>query len=245
MINRAPASGPPLVVDEDYSALVTEACDALAAPQDWTIDASEGVGSTAIVVRHDLVELPPQGWKLHVTSDVASSALVLSRVLPVLLEGNATFKVIRTPAALARLNGGLHGLSQIGKFITVYPVDDRQAVDLATALDVATRIVRFARAAWSTIATVVSGTSSSTGQAGTASLPSGHPTVGSCPTCACCATTDRPGPSTPSSRLASVALRVHERRSLGGAISWSRRSTRRRNAPCTWRSTSGNRDAAS
>jgi Lanthionine synthetase C-like protein/Protein kinase domain len=139
MINRAPASGPPLVVDEDYSALVTEACDALAAPQDWTIDASEGVGSTAIVVHHDLVELPPQGWKLHVTSDVASSALVLSRVLPVLLEGNATFKVIRTPAALARLNGGLHGLSQIGKFITVYPVDDRQAVDLATALDVATR----------------------------------------------------------------------------------------------------------
>src|SRR5262249_11392732 len=126
-------------LDEAYSALVTEACAALAAPQDWTVNASEGAGSTAIVVHNQRVPLPPQGWKLHVTSDVASAGQVLSGVLPVLLDGNVTFKVIGAPAVLARLNGGQHGLSQIGKFITVYPVDDRQAVDLAAALDAATR----------------------------------------------------------------------------------------------------------
>ena len=41
-------------------------------------------------------------------------------------------------SVLGSMNFGLFGISQIGKFITVYPSDDGQAVRLAVALDAAT-----------------------------------------------------------------------------------------------------------
>jgi hypothetical protein len=84
------------------------------------------------------VELPTQGWKLHVSATVAAAEEILRRALPVLIEGGATFKVAGSPAMLAELNEGSLGLSQIGKFLTVYPVDDANAVELAVALDVVT-----------------------------------------------------------------------------------------------------------
>jgi hypothetical protein len=59
--------------------------------------------------------------------------------LGVLLGEDADFKVIASLRRLAELNEGRGGLSQVGKFITVYPNDDAQAVRLACALDAATR----------------------------------------------------------------------------------------------------------
>jgi tRNA A-37 threonylcarbamoyl transferase component Bud32 len=75
-----------------------------------------------------------QGWKLHISANAASALDVLRRALPILLEENANFKTAASFEILASLNFGQSGMSQIGKFITIYPNDDEQAVRLAAAL---------------------------------------------------------------------------------------------------------------
>ena len=85
---------------------------------------------------------PDQGWKLHVSATPLSAVEVLERCLPVLLEAGVRFKVVGTRLRLMTLNGGLGGDTQAGKFITVYPTDDGQAVNLAVALDETTRGLR-------------------------------------------------------------------------------------------------------
>ena len=81
---------------------------------------------------------PDQGWKLHVSATPLSAVDVLERALDVLLAEGVRFKVVTTVGVLGSMNFGLFGVSQIGKFITVYPSDDAQAVRLAVALDAAT-----------------------------------------------------------------------------------------------------------
>jgi tRNA A-37 threonylcarbamoyl transferase component Bud32 len=70
---------------------------------------------------------------------VRSAGQVLERALPVLEREGAAFKVAASVAAVAALNEGEAGIDQAGKFVTVYPRDDAQAVRLAVALDEATR----------------------------------------------------------------------------------------------------------
>ncbi|WP_044247230.1 lanthionine synthetase LanC family protein [Chondromyces apiculatus] len=82
---------------------------------------------------------PEQGWKLHLSATVASAEEILRRALPVLLAEEAVFKVAGSLATLTALNQGDSGLAQVGKFVTVYPRDDDQAVRLAARLDEVTR----------------------------------------------------------------------------------------------------------
>jgi hypothetical protein len=74
---------------------------------------------------------PDQGWKLHVSATPPSAIEVLNAALDVLLAAGARFKVVNSMSLLGALNSGLSGISQIGKFITVYPCDDAHAVRLA------------------------------------------------------------------------------------------------------------------
>jgi len=76
-----------------------------------------------------------QGWKLHVSATIASAATVLERVIPILKAEDVPFKVAANLGCLSDLNEGLAGFSQVGKFITIYPRDDAQAVRLALELD--------------------------------------------------------------------------------------------------------------
>ena len=78
-------------------------------------------------------------WKLHVSATPASAADVLHRALPVVLREGVPFKVAASPSLLEALNEGAGGISQVGKFMTVYPRDDAQAVRIAGALDEAVR----------------------------------------------------------------------------------------------------------
>jgi len=78
---------------------------------------------------------PLQGWKLHLSASEHSAAELLRRALPTLLEETASFKATASYAVLNDLNEGHGGMSQVGKFVTVYPNDDAQAVRLAVALD--------------------------------------------------------------------------------------------------------------
>jgi hypothetical protein len=80
-----------------------------------------------------------QGWKLHVSATPLSAVEILEATLDVLLREGVRFKVLNSIKLLSALNSGLLGISQIGKFITVYPSDDSQAVRLAVKLDEATR----------------------------------------------------------------------------------------------------------
>lgn len=82
--------------------------------------------------------MPGQGWKLHVSAGVGSAAVVLDNVMPILLSEGVAFKVVGTTRALLALNSGGWGACQVGKFVTVYPSGDDQAVRLALALDRAT-----------------------------------------------------------------------------------------------------------
>lgn len=81
---------------------------------------------------------PAQGWKLHVSATPASAAAVLERSLPVLLAGGAAFKFARTPEHVAQLNARHTPRGHSGKFLTVYPRTDEEAVRLAAALHEAT-----------------------------------------------------------------------------------------------------------
>jgi class IV lanthipeptide synthase len=83
--------------------------------------------------------LPQQGWKLHVSSDVSTAADTLARALPPLVDAGVPFKVLGSVTWLGGLNRGAAGLSQVGKFITVFPPDDATAVDVAIALEQATQ----------------------------------------------------------------------------------------------------------
>ena len=108
----------------------------------WNLETGLGVDSPWIVVRYVPGRMPSQGWKLHIAAAVRTDEEVLRKVLPVLLENGAAFKVVTSRRRLAELNEGRSGASQIGKFITVYPNDDPHAVHLACALDAVTHGLR-------------------------------------------------------------------------------------------------------
>jgi class IV lanthipeptide synthase len=121
-----------------YFDLVADACRDAAA-SDWRPE--PGLDSSKMWIRvHNRTSVQrAQGWKLHVSASIWSAPEVLRRALPVLLADDASFKVTATPRALAQLNLGEAGMSQIAKFITIYPDDDAHAVRLARGLHDATR----------------------------------------------------------------------------------------------------------
>src|SRR5712691_2892657 len=90
-----------------------------------------GPDSSWILVSYEDMQLPEQGWKLHLTANFASAEEVLQRALPVLLSEQVSFKVLASLPDLAHMNDGYAGLSQIGKFVTIYPRTDEEAVRLA------------------------------------------------------------------------------------------------------------------
>ena len=96
-------------------------------------DACENVWSSSIWLHAG----PPQsreiGWKLHLAATPENCAEVLSAVLPI-LSRRVSFKIAQGPGVLARLNEGAYGATQVGKFMTIYPVDDAHAVSLASEL---------------------------------------------------------------------------------------------------------------
>jgi hypothetical protein len=105
---------------------------------EWQVQAGKGDDDPWISAQPGDDQLPEQGWKLHVSATAESSETVLRRCLAVLSADRAAFKVAGSSAAVEFLNEGQAGLSQIGKFITVYPDGDEQAVRLAGELDRAT-----------------------------------------------------------------------------------------------------------
>lgn len=74
------------------------------------------------------------GWKLHLASVQAEAPALLARVAPILHERGTPFKAAATADILGQLNEGTFGATQVGKFATIYPRDDEEAVALAKEL---------------------------------------------------------------------------------------------------------------
>lgn len=90
--------------------------------------------------RESLPGEPSQGWKLHISATILEACDLFERVAPFLTSQNVIFKAPNSLDELARINCGLqYGYRQVGKFITVYPSDEKQAVKLAHDLHELTR----------------------------------------------------------------------------------------------------------
>ncbi|HVB71923.1 MAG TPA: class IV lanthionine synthetase LanL [Ktedonobacteraceae bacterium] len=111
-----------------------------ASPQNrhWRIEQSSDPLKQWLQFHTDPASLPQQGWKLHVSASASSARAVLRGVLPILFARSVAFKMAVSLKRLKFLNQGGAGRSQIGKFITVYPRNDEEALDLAALLDEAT-----------------------------------------------------------------------------------------------------------
>lgn len=75
-----------------------------------------------------------QGWKLHVSATSRTSAATLRAVLPLLRDANVHFKFLMDPAAMLESNGKSFPRGSSGKFITVYPADEREFRAVGDAL---------------------------------------------------------------------------------------------------------------
>lgn len=73
-----------------------------------------------------------QGWKLHVSAKVENAHIVAAAVLPILARLEVPHKIVSSEAQLSLL---AKTPTQAGKFITIYPKDDKQAVEIASVLD--------------------------------------------------------------------------------------------------------------
>jgi len=78
--------------------------------------------------------IPQQGWKLHISSDVVSAVRIFDIVEPILRKENVEHKVMRNLSNLRKTNMDSQN-PQIGKFITIYPESEKQAVRLAKKID--------------------------------------------------------------------------------------------------------------
>ncbi|THA34581.1 hypothetical protein E6R18_07370 [Streptomyces sp. A1277] len=81
---------------------------------------------------------PDQGWKLHLSATAASAPAVLAKALDVLLRDESPFKFARSLDQVNALNSRATPRGSSGKFLTVYPRSDADAVRLARELHAAT-----------------------------------------------------------------------------------------------------------
>jgi serine/threonine protein kinase len=79
-------------------------------------------------------EYPRQGWKLHVSALPAYAEQVLQAVAEILIEQATRWKVCQDLKHLLELLSVPSAYTQVGKFITVYPRTQEQAVQLAGLL---------------------------------------------------------------------------------------------------------------
>jgi len=124
---------------DDFLEVVEEELEQATGSRDsWRVDpASDAIG-TWIYVDKDRALIPDKGWKLHISATPWSASEVLDRTLPILFSEDACFKFAASIEVLASINEGEGGLGQIGKFMTIYPNSDAQAVQLAARIHEAT-----------------------------------------------------------------------------------------------------------
>src|SRR5215831_4235575 len=84
--------------------------------------------------------MPQQGWKIHISSVPANARDIIDRVTSILLhDGDTNFKFALDMATLLLLNGKNWSRSGSGKFITIYPPDNRRFLELIEQIHAVTK----------------------------------------------------------------------------------------------------------
>ncbi|MFE5536262.1 class IV lanthionine synthetase LanL [Streptomyces sp. NPDC056519] len=119
----------------DLQDLLRRALDATSGAALWAADVDE----TWCRLTPTSAKFRTQGWKLHVSATSASAPTVLAKALDVLLRDQSAFKFTRYLSKVSALNSRATPRGSAGKFITVYPNSDADAVRMASELHRATR----------------------------------------------------------------------------------------------------------
>ncbi|GAA0476992.1 class III lanthionine synthetase LanKC [Streptomyces olivaceiscleroticus] len=81
------------------------------------------------------IRLPAQGWKIHVSAGLDNACTVLRTVTEYCFAQRIAFKFVPSRYLLHIKNAKYADRASSGKFITVYPVDDRHCEETARELD--------------------------------------------------------------------------------------------------------------
>jgi hypothetical protein len=100
-------------------------------PDGWT----ERVDGTWRGLRRDGLTLPHQGWKIHVSATLENAARVLGTVHEYCRSRTRSYKHLLSAAVLLRANAKDADRARSGKFITIYPADERALRTILTELD--------------------------------------------------------------------------------------------------------------
>ena len=85
-------------------------------------------------LRPQSATLPEQGWKIHLSTVPDRAEATLEAVAAVCVPRTVGFKFLRSADALLFANGKHMTRASSGKFVTVYPADDRQFGEVLDAL---------------------------------------------------------------------------------------------------------------
>lgn len=91
-------------------------------PRGWL---TGGVGMWRLL-QPDGAQLPPQGWKVHVSATLDNAERVLAAVHGHCVRRRAAFKHLRSRQLLLAANFKYAPRGSSGKFVTIYPVDERE-----------------------------------------------------------------------------------------------------------------------
>ncbi len=90
-----------------------------------------------LVYSPEQVALPDQGWKVHASASAADAEHILETIWEYCIARGIAFKFVRSAQLLLLSNGKYADRGSSGKFVTVYPGDDRQFESVVTDLDAA------------------------------------------------------------------------------------------------------------
>ncbi|AZC39399.1 lanthionine synthetase LanC family protein [Pseudomonas chlororaphis] len=99
----------------------------LTTPGTYSMAESHSGGVSFSIFQSIGAALPPQGWKIHLSATIHNASAIAATAIPYLFGGEFTFKVVSDLRSLMHLNCGLAGISQIGKFITIYTANPAEA----------------------------------------------------------------------------------------------------------------------
>lgn len=61
------------------------------------------------------------GWKIHISANINNCISVAKRFFEINKKLKLDYKIISSISYLEKINSGVYGSSQVGKFITIYP----------------------------------------------------------------------------------------------------------------------------
>ena len=90
---------------------------------------------TLFKLRKSNNRLPRQGFKIHLSATIGNLSIVFKLFYNYIKQTDVEWKVLKSFRDLERQNIGFNGFSQIGKFVTIYPYNNKILVKLLYDLE--------------------------------------------------------------------------------------------------------------